>query len=497
MDNRTQWKTLGHRCENEPLIGCVKNLGCCAWHSPTVTTWFSFVAKTMATAVVLPVALRRLPVEDINVWQLFSVFLNLQLLLDLGFCSTFTRAVAYCMAGAPSPKSFAAGGHLPKNNGPNVELLDRVLGAMRFSYHRLGILFVVFLVLIGTPLVFGPIQKCGDHISPWLAWASIVGAAYANMRTSYLSVALQGLNAVALARRWDALTSVFWICTATIALTMGGGILAMSVLILATSIGLALRNRALCKTVLRPVLDCIPKARKDFEIMSVLWPGTWRTGVSVLMSFGVFQMASVANAQIVSSESSAGFMLCMRVMQMVNQFSMAPFYSKLGLLPALRATGQTGKLLMVATKAMRNSLWSYSICYGAVGLLAPPVLRWLRPEIIFPSSTMVVLLGATFFIERFAAMHLQLYMTGNDVISHVANGVTGTLCIITAMLLVPSFGSIGFAVGLLTGYLLFYSWYPVWHSYREFQFKFSEFETRTSLGPFLTFIAISTVILCS
>jgi hypothetical protein len=180
---------------------------------------------------------------------------------------------------------------------------------------------------------------------------------------------------------------------------------------------------------------------------------------------------------------------------MVNQFSMAPFYSKIPLLSSLRARRQIAELLEVSARAMRNSLWAYSVGYGLAGILVPQILGWLKPEISYPSSFMTILIGATFFVERFSAMHIQLYMTGNHVVSHVANGVTAGLCILFALIFVPRAGSLGFAMALFLGYILFYAWYPTLKSYREFKLVFVEFEKKSSLWPLATFFVLSAVIL--
>ena len=177
---------------------------------------------------------------------------------------------------------------------------------------------------------------------------------------------------------------------------------------------------------------------------------------------------------------------------MISSFSCAPFYSKLPLLPRLRAEGNIKGLLEVAGNGMRKSLWTYSLGFAAAGLLGPVILARLRSNVEFPQASFWVILGAMFFVERYAAMHLNLYSTTNHIITHIANGVTGLLSIGFALVLRPWLGLLALPTGLLLGYLTFYSWYPVRLAYREFKMPFLAFEARSSLGPFLCFLLAAT-----
>jgi hypothetical protein len=43
-----------------------------SWHSPTLTTSGSIAVRLLGLAVLLPLALNRLPVDEANLWLLFS-----------------------------------------------------------------------------------------------------------------------------------------------------------------------------------------------------------------------------------------------------------------------------------------------------------------------------------------------------------------------------------------------------------------------------------------
>lgn len=465
------------------------------WNSPTLNTWASFFGRTLGAVLVLPLVLKRFPVEDFNVWSLFSTLLGFQLLVDMGFCVTFNRAIAFSLAGAKSPDVFQKNAAIAQANGPNWELLHRVVGAMRFIYRWLALLYVVLLALVGSAILVRPISLTPDPTSAWIAWAVVVATGYVNLRTNYLGVLLQGLNEIALVRRWEAFTSLGSVLTGFVVLLAGGKLLVFVAAGQTWSLVAAFRNRWLCQQVADRRFSELPEARKDPEMMAHLWPATWRSGVGVLMSFGLIQSTGLINAQFATAANSASYMLCLRIMQLISSFSQAPFYSKLSLLPRLRAEGNIKGLLEVAGDGMRKSLWTYSLGFAAAGLLGPFVLSCIRSSVEFPQPAFWVILGAMFFVERYAAMHLNLYSTTNNIITHIANGVTGLLVISSTLALLPLQGLLALPIGLFTGYLLFYSWYPVLHSYREFNLSFVKFEYTISIGPLVTFLAASALIL--
>jgi len=92
-------------------------------------------------------------------------------------------------------------------------------------------------------------------------------------------------------------------------------------------------------------------------------------------------------------------------------------------------------------------------------------------------------MGLAFFVERYGAMHLQLYSTTNHIIWHIANGIAGSIYILISLLLFKLVDVYAFPLGLISGYLGFYSWYSAIYSYRAFKLNFINFERHTVLAP--------------
>ncbi|MEO6994782.1 MAG: hypothetical protein ABI273_14330 [Lacunisphaera sp.] len=442
----------------------------------------------MGTLLLLPLVLKRLPVEEFNVWALFSALVGLYLLVDMGFSLTFIRALATTLAGASTPDAFERHATVVVGKISNWELLMRVVAFMRFVYRMLGWVYLVLVGLVGSLALVRPISLTGHPSNAWAAWVVVMGCGYVGIRTNYLGVLLQGLNEIALIRRWEAVTSIGSTVCGCAVLYFNGSLLA---LVIATQtwglIGVG-RNFWLCKKVADGRFTTQPAAKNDAQLFAILWPPTWRSGVGVLMSFGLIQATALLQAQFVSAATSASYLLCLRIIQQISAFSQAPFYSKLSVLPRLRAENRRRELVKVAARGMRLSLWAYVAGFAAAGFFGPFLLRLIGSAVKFPQIGTFILFGSVFAVERYAAMYLQLYNITNDVITHVANGVTGLLCMIFILILWPQVGELALPLGLLAGYLAFYAWFPVRCAYREYGLSFWRFETRNGLGPFLFFV---------
>ena len=120
-----------------------------------------------------------------------------------------------------------------------------------------------------------------------------------------------------------------------------------------------------------------------------------------------------------------------------------------------------------------------------IGVFSAPLLKAIKSDIQFVSPEMWALLGVAFFVHRFGAMHIQVYLSTNHVISHIADGISGLIYILASLILINYIGIYAVPVGMLAGYLGFYAWYAAKYSYNSMHVKFWSFEKSTSFVPAL------------
>jgi hypothetical protein len=452
------------------------------WDSATLMTWLSVVTRAMSVLIVLPLLLTRFSLEEIGFWYLLASLIGLQQLADVGFAPTFVRVISYAMGGASRLKDQR--GAVPSASGePRWDMVERIWCTMTTVYRRLTFPSVVLFALLGTLALRRPISGLEDRAAAWTSWVVVVGTFAVIMRSSVYAAYIQGTNRVALLRRWETIASVGAMVSSVIVLIAGGRLLA---LVISNQIWLLLnaaRNWWLCRTIDGARASRFKRCGPDAEVMNAVWGSAIRSGLGVVFSRGVILSSGVVYAQFADAAGLAAYLLAFRVMQMLMDFSNAPFYSKVPLLSNLRSQGREAEQIALASSGMRLAYWSYVAGVIGTGIAAPLALRLVGSNADWVTPSLWAVMALAFFVERFGAMHIQLYSTTNHIIWHTANGVSGTIYLITSAALLPLAGVFAFPIGILVGYLSFYSWYAPLHVYRAFTFDFWSFQRETVLLP--------------
>lgn len=457
-----------------------------AWNSPTLMTWGSFFSRSLSLVVVLPLLLTRLSTEEIALWYLYMTIISFQMLVDVGFSPTFSRVIAYAMGGVKvddlkSPKA--------QNNGQvNWETLELIYSEMRVIYSRLGLLWPTLLVVFGTLALIKPVSHVQNTFSAWSAWGVILVVSTVAIRGNIYSSYLQGINQIALLRRWEAITSIGAIVTSFLVLILGGGLLGLVIAHQGWQVLNILRNRWLSGVVEDGRFKSFAREKKNKKVFDAVWPSAWRSGVGHFMTYGLVQASGVLYAQVGTAAGVASYLLALRLIQTVSQFSQAPFYSKLPVFARLFAEDKKDELVAFAKRRMRLSYWCYVAGFIGLGIAGEPLLKFIGSNADFPAHLLWSLLGLAFFVERYGAMHLQLYSTTNHIIWHIVTIAFGIIYILACLILFDLIGVHCFPVGILLGHLGFYSWYSAKHSYKFFALSFKSFDLPTVFVPLVLVI---------
>lgn len=469
------------------------------WNSPTFTTWGSLAVRLGGVVLVLPWVLATYAPAEVAVWQLFSSVFTLALILDFGLAPTFTRMLSFARGGASleaiqAMPQRARGAIMPPvaATAPTSvtaahDTLASVYALLRWLYPRLGLGITGLIGAAGTVAIAGPIAATAAPSQAWLAWGLVLLSTFAGFLGNAYAVALQGMDNIAVLRRWEAATGLAQIGSTLAVLAAGGSLLALVASYQVWIVLNALRNIALMRS-LHPQMSHVD-ARRDPALLRAIWPATWRSGLGVVMGQGIIQSSGWAYAQVAPVAEVASYLLALRLITMVSQFAQAPFYSKLPRLAALQAQGDRDQQLALARNGMRMAHWVFVTGAIVLAIVAVPLLALLHSKTGFVPATVWAVMCAAFFVERYGAMHLQLYSLSNHIVWHIANGVTGCLMLAFALLLYPLLGMLAFALAMLMAYAGFYAVYSVAHSRRAYHFNLWTFERAISLPPALTMLA--------
>jgi O-antigen/teichoic acid export membrane protein len=471
------------------------------WHSPAFTTWASLATRSLSVVLVLPLVLRQFGAEEVALWQIFTSLMSLQLIADMGFGITGARMLAYAMGGATNLSDSVATSPRPTNSDPNWSLIVVVLATLRVIFNRLGWILAIALSVGGTLTLLRPISQLNgaqphepwpvtNTTQAWIAWGVVFLTTVITFRANLYSAFLQGINEVALLRRWETLFGLGAIGSSFLVLSLRGGLLALVLSNQLWIIGSAWRNRRIARRVLDGRFAQFPAPQYHPEVFAAIWPRAWRSAIGALMSQGLMQLSSLIYAQQRDSKAVATYLLAVRLIQALTQISQAPFYTKLPVMAKFYAENRTDALVSLARRGMALAFWSFTLPFIILGALGNDILNRIGSPVTFPDPTLWTFLGLAAYTERQGAMHIQLYTTTNHIVWHIANGVAGTIFIITAWLAFPYLGVLALPIGMLMGNLLFYCPYSAFHSYRRFSMPFPKFEMQTMFGPLVVMIVV-------
>lgn len=445
--------------------------------------------------LVLPLLLTRMSTGEIALWYLFSSILVLHNLLDFGFSQTFIRVIAYAMGGAENLRAVNERPSLEHPVKPNWSMIDKIWSTIRSIYLRTTGVSVLLLAIIGSFALQRPIAATGNEATAWISWSVIVATSGLTFWGAMYGTFLQGVDQIALLRRWEALTSLGAIVTSFLVLYAGGRLLELVLVNQSWAAVAVLRNRHLCRTVENGIMRTFRGSKVYDEVFQAVWPSAWRSGLGIAMSYGLVHATGIVYAQFGSVMDLASYMVALRIVQSVSSFSQAPFYTRIPLLARHHFDGNTREKVQVAERGMRISYWAFVLGFICAGLLANPLMKAIGSKASFVDPALWCLMGGALFAERFGAMHIQLYSITNRIIWHIANGISGVITLFVVLLAIDQFGVYSFPLGLLAGYLGFYCWYSAAHSYKEYRLKLVVFESKTSLVPLLVLLVYFAVTL--
>lgn len=434
------------------------------WNSPTLTTWGSFAARALSM-LVLPLALRRLDVAETGLWNVLLFIVSLQTAIDLGFTPTFSRLIAL------------AKGH------NDEQRIVRLYNNMRRIYTWLSLAAFGLLLLAGTYYLQPFIGALAHPRDGWAAWVIVLTVSLVYLQGNRYKAFLEGLNHVPALRRWEILTGLGTALTNLAVLLAEGGVLGL----IATNQFWALvgvwRNRQLA----HHLGSAYTRQRLPFDktLFSEVWQIAWRSGLGVLLAFGTAQISVLVFARMMPVATSASFTTGMRLLQIITDFSQAPFYSKLPRLASLFAAKDLGVLMGVARQGMQRSYWAYVLPWMGAGIAGRQALEFIGSNVQFPEPLLWALLGMGGLLQRHGAMHLHLFTISNRVVWHIVSGITGAIFIVAAVIIAPYAGILAQPLATIISCLLFYNAYCAGLSYRFWQLRFWQFERDVFLPPLL------------
>jgi len=466
-----------------------------AWSSTTITTWASYFTRSANLLFVLPLILRNFGEAEVAVYYLFASILAMSGIADFGFKTTFIRLIAYAAAGAKSIDGFRDIKALKTDTAEtNWTMVERLYSMTTRIYLYVSIVILILLGTLGSMAINRTISLTDNSFNLWISWAIIVGTTPIGFYGKAYLCYLEGFNKIALVRRVETLFLASAIISKTIVLLVSPSILNLVIVEKIWVIINLLRNYYLAGHINSGRLHEFKKQAFDIILFKKVWKPAWRSGASSLMSIGLTNLTGIFYAQIGTTASVASYLLALKIITQIRDVSMAPLYSKIPLMAKLRAENNIVNLAKVARRGMFIAHMVFIFAVLIVGLSAQSIIQMIGSKTEFVSPTLWFLLSVAFLVHRYGAMHMQVYLTTNHVITHIVDGVSGLIFILAAGLLLHKYGVYAFPMGMIIGYLCCHAWVSPKYSLSSINQGFWQFE-KNNLLLFFLFILINLVMI--
>ncbi|MEE9910707.1 MAG: hypothetical protein K4571_03185 [Deltaproteobacteria bacterium] len=461
------------------------------WNSPTFTTWGAFLSRPLSLLLLTPLILHKFSASEIALWYLFGIFMGFQSLANLGFNSVFIRSVGFAMGGAKSIGIFKDNTLVETDHEPNWDLIKIIIQNTKLIYMLLALFFVVVLSVFGTWSLIKPISQVARQQEIWLSWITVVLVSGLSIYSDTFKIYLRGTDNVALVMRWETLFNMLAILSASVVLFMTGSFLYT---ILSNQIWRVInfiRNYYLSRFVNEKRYREFKGYRYDKEIFLAILPSSWRTWLSHLMSYGLMQLTGVYYAQIGESASVATYLFSLRIINVIDDFSNAPFYSHQPRYARLFAQNNFKELKKIVTNKMFLTYMTFAVSCALAGIFGDIVLPLIKSNITFANPLLWGLMCMGYFLKRYTSLHLQFYQITNHIVAHTVNIVQGLIILLFVALFVSTYGVYSFPLSLIIANLLFGVWYASHKSHKRYEYNLWEFELKTSIVPFIIVLSVS------
>jgi preprotein translocase subunit Sss1 len=370
------------------------------FRSPSFSSWFNTGVKMLILLSLTPLLLSRFESKYITIWYLVSSVTGLTQFLDFGFTTTLLRYSSYHHSGTLEKKTY-------------LQYL-RVSNVLFFFVGLIG--FVICLVILHMSFTGnGELGVEKDDFNGIIIIPSIY---------VFLSIQFKRIDPVL--KGFGHIVKVYWVNGCAYLLV---GILLITYLFLfsptfsnfmavyyALMIIYVLKDYILSRYLVSSEYSGF-KVEMNYKAIMEIWKPTWRAGLISLSSVGLNRVISIIIANRTSVDISSSYLLTSRLIGIINEFSWAPFYTRLPNFISDYKNMEVDRSNLLKRMKFRQMNVIALLLVGILilGFLGNFTLELIESNTKFLSTYLIISFGLVSIIERLNSMNSQAIMMSNNV----------------------------------------------------------------------------------
>ena len=382
------------------------------WNSPTLMTWGGYVILPLRLLLVTPLLLTRFSDMELAAWYLFASVSFFGMIVSQRFGMTFSRMFSFAMGGASGLAPITKLSR-DSTNGKEPDWI-----AFERAYATLGILGVgaaaANLVVSGTMGWVGLRGLVGDRGDIWIAFAVFLVSDFICFTYRRYSVALIGMNYVALEARWSMIFNLFSVAVGAVTLMLGGNVLELAVAMQAVALIAPLRQRFLLSLVEQGRVLEFKQYKFDWVAFQWAWPATYKGFLGEMGMMGGMQLAAVIFANCAASNAVASYLFAMRILDVIVNAGQVPFTAIQPALSRQLVSGQVAELKSMLKSRFRMTWGLTAAALLGAGIVLPGALSLIGSKTNFVSADVWFVFGLVTLLSRFLVLNSSICSLGND-----------------------------------------------------------------------------------
>ena len=395
--------------------------------------------------LLFPMVLSMLPSETVGVWTIFTSVTLITGILDFGFNQSFARNISYVFSGV---RSLKRDGHEyvadAENEKIDYVLLKNTIGAMRYFYSRMALIFFVFLAVGGTFYMYSLMQNYGGDVREiYVAWAIVCIVNSYNLYTLYYDSLLSGRGLIKRKNQIVLIGNVAYLALAVVLLLCRLGLVAIvSAQLVSVLIIREMSRRSFYSTDIKNGLSNVAEGEYK-SVLKAIVPNAVKLGLASVGGFLTFRLSTFVGPMYISLSDMASFGITLQLLSVVS--SLALLYTNV-YLPKVFQWRVENNITQVC-RTFRLSMLLVFIAFISGGLLISLLGNWaldvLGSDTQLLAGGLLAFLVLHYYLETNMVNATEYLLAKNEVPFYKRYLVSG---VVTVILLFVFVGYLGLGV---------------------------------------------------
>lgn len=379
----------------------VRSLLARLFNSAVSWVWAVTAIRLANFVIILPIALKSIPSEEMGIWYLMLNIVAAVTLLEFGMCAAFSRQASFQSSHASSDDPFTKAEGL-------ASLHSLILLAGKIYLY---LSFVVgFAILCGGIWLAMTHPHAMMHPLPLISYAILGVSATIRMGGLHWNPFLFGLQKVRDSQQIQFTGVALSYVVILLGLFFSSGILALALGQCVALIYPMLRSR---HVVLKTFPDIFLAKAKEIS-WKPIWFSTWQTGLILLGGWLSTQGLILASGQTTTLETAASFSICVLVALTIHSLAQGWLVPKYPTISYLWITKERDSLQRMIASRLLLSLGTYFVAAIAAWILLPELLLILGSKTYALPTPQLALLLLIFGIDLFIGSHSAILISCNE-----------------------------------------------------------------------------------